>query len=89
MKNNIIGIFGNGGGCVSVRQGFFKGRVITYLGGNSFGSHLGKTLKHLINVLAVSEVIYAVFHKTPEEVRAEAMDAGRRQQKNKLREVVC
>jgi hypothetical protein len=96
MRNNGIEGFGNVGRVVLVKQGLFKGRKIAYpiaSGGSLYKSHvpgkLFRTLKRLINTLAMGEAIHAAFYKTPEQIRLEAIHQEILRQEDRLQEVSC
>ncbi|MDR0693347.1 MAG: hypothetical protein LBF49_02120 [Puniceicoccales bacterium] len=77
MENNTIGGPGNAGRVIFVRRDFFGRRIIINLGESPFGlrepGKLFKALRRLFNALNVADMIYIAFHKTPEEVRLEAI----------------
>ncbi|MDR1232998.1 MAG: hypothetical protein LBJ75_01925 [Puniceicoccales bacterium] len=95
MKSNVIDSSENIGNVVSVRQrGFFRGKTINNPRARISKLHeprklLLKTLMRLFNALAMAEMIHAAFHKTPEQIRLEAIKQDICQQEDMLREVSC
>ncbi|MDR1173335.1 MAG: hypothetical protein LBK24_00905 [Puniceicoccales bacterium] len=95
MKSNVIDGSEKVGNVVSVRQrGFFRGKTINNPRGGFGKLHMPrklllKTLKRLFSALAMAEMIHAAFHKTPEEIRLEAIKQDMLQQEDMLREVSC